>query len=71
MGDIETICRECEAAVEEENGRWTILGEKEDGFDWMFLCIQCVRDWRQRGLEREALSDQEVLLQLDKEDPLE
>ena len=36
----------------------------------MFLCIECVRDWRKRGLEREGLTDQEVLLQLDKEYPV-
>ena len=65
-----TKCRECEAAVEEENGRWTIIGEKEDGFDWMFLCIQCVRDWRQRGLEREGLLSMEINVQLDKEYPV-
>ena len=68
--ETKTICRECEAAVEEENGRWTIMGEKEDGFDWMFLCIQCVRDWRQRGLEREGLSCKEINVQLNKEYPV-
>ena len=70
MGDTETICKECEAAVEENNGRWTIVGEKDDGFDWMFLCIQCVRDWRQRGLEREGHSSKEIAVQLDKEYPI-
>ena len=68
--EAKTIWRECEAAVEEENGRWTIVGEKEDGFDWMFLCIQCVRDWRQRGLEREGLLSKEINVQLDKEYPV-
>ena len=65
-----TLCRECEAAVEEENGRWTIVGEKEDSFDWMFLCIQCVRDWQRRGLEREGLLSLEINVQLDKEYPV-
>ena len=68
--ETKTICRECEAAVEEENGRWTIVGEKDDSFDWMFLCIKCVRDWRQRGLEREGLSDNEIAVQLDGEYPI-
>ena len=34
------------------------------------LCIQCVRDWRKKGMEREGLTDREVLLQLDKENPI-
>ena len=63
-------CHECEKMVEEKKGRWLILGEKENSFDWMFLCIQCVRDWRERGLEREELSDTEIVAQLDKEYPL-
>jgi hypothetical protein len=32
-----------------------------DGFHWSFLCIQCVRDWRERGLKREGVSPEEVL----------
>ena len=64
-------CRECAAIVKEDTGRWLILDQsKKEGFEWMFLCIQCVRDWRKRGLEREGLTDQEVLLQLDKEYPV-
>ena len=70
MVDTQTICRACEATADEEDGRWTIVGEKEDGFDWMFLCIQCVRDWRQRGLERERLSSKEIAVQLDGEYPI-
>lgn len=63
-------CQECEATVEEDSGRWLILNEnKKEGFEWMFLCIRCVRDWRKRGLEREGLSYEEVVLQLDKEYP--
>ncbi len=63
-------CRECTAIVEEDTGRWLILDQsKKEGFEWMFLCIECVRDWRKRGLEREGLADQEVLLQVDKEYP--
>ena len=46
-------------------------GEGEDtGFQWSFLCIQCVRDWRERGLKREGLPHEEVLERLDKEYPI-
>ena len=37
------------------------------GFHWSFLCIQCVRDWRERGLKREGLSTEQVLERLDRE----
>ena len=67
---IET-CFECQDAVEEDQGRWLILGEAEgEGFDWKFMCILCVRAWRKRGLEREGVSDEAVLVQLDTEYPL-
>jgi hypothetical protein len=46
-------------------------GEGEDtGFQWSFLCIQCVRDWRERGLRREGLSPEEVLERLETEFPI-
>ena len=64
-------CRECAARVAEDNGKWLILHQLEgEGFEWMFLCIQCVRDWRERGLKREGLSAKDVLLRLDKEYPI-
>ena len=63
-------CHECEKLSEDKKGRWLILDEKEKGFDWMFLCIQCVRDWRERGLGRERLQSKEIAVQLDKEYPL-
>ena len=63
-------CHECERITEEKKGRWLILSEKDNGFDWMFLCIQCVRDWRERGLGREGLSSKEIAVQLNKEYPL-
>tara|TARA_X000001036_G_C20377894_1_gene683342 strand:- start:501 stop:713 length:213 start_codon:yes stop_codon:yes gene_type:complete len=63
------ICKECQENVEEINGRSVIIGERGDGFDWIFLCIQCVRDWRQRGLEREGNSPKDIKLKLDKEYP--
>ena len=62
---------ECQGAVEEDQGRWLILDEADgEGFDWKFMCILCVRAWRKRGLEREGVSDEAVMLQLDKEYPL-
>ena len=64
-------CFECQGAVEEDQGRWLILNEADgEGFDWKFMCIQCVRAWRKRGLEREGLSVEAVTVQLDKEYPL-
>ena len=67
---IET-CFECQDAVEEHQGRWLILEEAEcESFHWKFMCIRCVRAWRKRGLEREGVSDEAVMLQLDKEYPL-
>ena len=68
---IET-CFECQGSVEENEGRWLILDEAEsEDFDWKFMCVQCVRAWRKRGLEREGVSDEAVLVQLDKEYPLD
>ena len=67
---IET-CFECQDAVEEDQGRWLILDEAEDdGFDWKFMCLGCVRAWRKRGLEGEGLSDEAVAVRLNKEYPL-
>ena len=64
-------CFECQTTVEEDQGRWLILdGAENEGFDWKFMCVQCVRAWRKRGLEREGVSDEAVMLQLDKEYPL-
>ena len=67
---IET-CFECQDADEEDQGRWLILdGAENEGFDWKFMCLGCVRAWRKRGLEREGVSNEAVLVQLDKEYPL-
>ena len=67
---IET-CFECQDAVKEDQGRWLILNEaKSEGFDWKFMCLGCVRAWRKRGLERAGVSDEAVMVQLDKEYPL-
>ena len=60
-------CHDCQKSTEETVGRWVILGGKEGGFDWIFMCIHCVRDWRKRGLEREGHSVQSVIEILDKE----
>ena len=64
------VCHDCQTNVEEAKGRWVILGVKEDGFEWIFMCIQFVRDWRKRGLEREGYSIRNVKETLDKEYPL-
>ena len=65
-------CRECEARVDEIAGYWVILGEKPDGdgFDWMFLCLPCVRDWKRRGLEREGHATADISTMLDQSHPL-
>ena len=72
-------CDECLALVNENKGRMVILdqenptaeGEGEgEGFHWSFLCIQCVRDWRERGLKREGLSPEQVLEALEREYPI-
>jgi hypothetical protein len=63
-------CRECETNAAESAGRWVIFNEKDNGFDWIFMCIQCVRDWRRRGLEREGNSSGTIQESLDREYPL-
>ena len=71
-------CDECSALVDETKGRMVILAQEsptaagEDdggGFHWSFLCIQCVKDWRERGLRREGLSPEQVLETLAEEYP--
>ena len=70
-------CDECLALVDETKGRMVILDrqspraarESDGGFHWSFLCIQCVRDWRERGLRREGLSPEQVLETLAEEYP--
>ena len=72
-------CDECSALVDETKGRMVILAQEsptaagEDdggGFHWSFLCIQCVRDWRERGLRSEGLSSEETLKRLETEFPI-
>ena len=44
-------CQECAATMEEDSGRWLILDQsKDDGINWMYLCIRCVCDRQQRGV---------------------
>ncbi len=71
-------CDECSALVYETKGRMVILDQESPkaavegdggGFHWSFLCIQCVRDWRERGLRREGLSRRQVLETLAEEYP--
>jgi hypothetical protein len=66
MSEQHRQCQECRALVYETKGRMVILDQESpttegDGFHWSFLCIQCVRDWRERGLKREGVSPEEVL----------
>ena len=72
-------CDECSALVNETKGRMVILDQESPraagegnggGFHWSFLCIQCVRDWRERGLTREGLSPEETLKRLETEFPI-
>ena len=71
-------CDECSALLDETKGRMVILDLQSPraaresnggGFHWSFLCIQCVRDWRERGLRREGLSPEQVLETLAEEYP--
>ena len=71
-------CDDCSATVDETKGRMLILDQESPkaaeegdggGFHWSFLCIQCVRDWRERGLKREGLSPEHVLERLEREYP--
>ena len=63
------IRKECQKNVDELDGRFDIVGKSEDGFEGIFLCIQCVRDWRQRGLEREGTPAEDIEAILDNEYP--
>lgn len=62
-------CHECKNNCKETDGRWVILGENNDGFDWLYLCLSCIRDWRERGLQRENLSSEVIDAVLNKEYP--
>tara|TARA_Y100001933_G_scaffold219301_1_gene227912 strand:+ start:64 stop:321 length:258 start_codon:yes stop_codon:yes gene_type:complete len=73
-------CDECAALVDATKGRMVILDQRSPtaagegdggGFHWSFLCIQCVRDWRERGLRVEGLSLEELTERLDREYPIE
>ena len=76
MSEQQKQCQECLALVSEIMGRMVILDQERpaaerngEGFHWSFLCIQCVRDWRERGLKREGLSTEQVLETLAEEYP--
>ena len=64
------VCHNCEDTTQEASGRWIILGERKGGFEWGFMCIQCIRDWRKRGLARAGYSPQKIQATLDHEYPL-
>ena len=63
------ICKECKKNCEESDGRSVIVDKKKDGFEWIFLCLQCVHDWRERGLERDGVEPQDIPAILNKEYP--
>ena len=65
-------CRDCAAITDAAAGRWVILGEKSAGagFDWMFICLACVRAWRCRGLVRAGHTKADIIALLDREYPL-
>ena len=63
-------CYECEKICEEELGRHVVVGQNKEGFDWIFLCLHCIRDWRERGLESEGHSAEAIKDILDKEFPI-
>jgi hypothetical protein len=74
MSEQHRQCQECRALVYETKGRMVILDQESptaecEGDGFHFLCIQCIRDWRERGLRREGLAPEEALEQLDKEYP--
>lgn len=63
------VCNNCEKDTEEVFGRWVVLNNEPSHFDWSFLCIGCVRDWRRRGLERDGVGENEIKTVLDREFP--
>ena len=46
------------------------MGQNKEGFDWIFLCLHCIRDWRKRGLESQGHSAEAIKDILDKEYPI-
>ena len=64
-------CHECEKTCEEKLGRQVIVGQNSEGFDWIFLCLDCIRDWRQRGLKSEGYSPKVIQDILNKEYPMD
>ena len=64
-------CHECEKTCEEKLGRQVIVGQNSEGFDWIFLCLNCIRDWRQRGLKSEGYSAKVIQDILNKEYPMD
>ena len=64
-------CHEFEKTCEEKLGRQVIVGQNSEGFDWIFLCLNCIRDWRQRGLKSEGYSPKVIQDILNKEYPMD
>jgi len=63
-------CQECQKICEENLGRHVIMGQDDEGFEWVFLCLDCIRSWRARGLEREGYTPKKIKNILNKEYPI-
>ena len=46
------------------------MGQNDEGFEWVFLCLDCIRSWRARGLEREGCTPKKIKNILNKEYPI-
>ena len=46
------------------------MGQDDEGFEWVFLCLDCIRSWRARGLEREGYTPKKIKNILNKEYPI-
>ena len=68
-------CQDCLNFFDENAGRLLITQQVTsqtpgNSLKWRFLCLNCIRDWRRRGLKREGLEEEEILRILDIEFPL-
>ena len=64
------ICSECELDECEKRGRWVIFPDEFNNLKWSFQCLICIRAWRERALERQGLSRDQILAKVNAEYPL-
>ena len=64
------LCKDCSKSIAEEKGKWLILSENTNQLKWVFMCLNCIRDWRKRALEREGFNCSEINHKLNKEYPI-